>query len=254
MRMTVEDDSEHVPHFALVPVGGGPDVRDAGQRKAVLRQGHLDAHIFVPVKGKEMIDDREIAGRLAVAMHPHALIDGGEVVQHLVGPIDLFFEKAEQGRRRDPWPPKTWVCDRRSPEATAAGPSRSANFLRDGRGLRSYLVRLPQHGGFLPRWAASDRAWTAEALEPSPAGPPPSSAAAVRFPRLLQQQQPFQESFRTRRAAGHINIHGKKLVHALDHAVDVVHAAGVGAGAHRNHPARLHHLFVKPLNDGRHLE
>ena len=31
MRMTVEDDPKHVEHFALIPIGGGPDVRDAGQ-------------------------------------------------------------------------------------------------------------------------------------------------------------------------------------------------------------------------------
>src|SRR5215831_16529007 len=31
-------------------------------------------------------------------------------------------------------------------------------------------------------WAASDRAWTGEAIERSPAGPPPSSTAAVPFP------------------------------------------------------------------------
>ena len=43
-----------------------------------------------------MIDHREIARRLALAMHPHALIDGGEVVQHPVRPIDFFFEKAKQ--------------------------------------------------------------------------------------------------------------------------------------------------------------
>ena len=96
MRMAIEDDPEHVPHFALVPIGGGPDVRDTRQRKPVFRQGYLDAYIFVPLKRKEMIDNRKIACRLAIAMYPHALIDGGEVVQHLVRPVDLFFEKAEQ--------------------------------------------------------------------------------------------------------------------------------------------------------------
>src|SRR5208283_5027597 len=29
-------------------------------------------------------------------MHPHALIDGREVVQHLVGLVDLFLEKAQK--------------------------------------------------------------------------------------------------------------------------------------------------------------
>ena len=39
MRMAVKDDPEHVPHFALVPVGGRPDVRDASAAKAGLPQG-----------------------------------------------------------------------------------------------------------------------------------------------------------------------------------------------------------------------
>ena len=38
-----------------------------------------------------MIDDGEIARRLSLAMLPHALVDCGEVVQHLVGLLDLFF-------------------------------------------------------------------------------------------------------------------------------------------------------------------
>jgi hypothetical protein len=95
--MAVKDDPEHVPHFALIPIGSWPDVRDTPQRKPVFRQGYLDAHIFVPVKGKEMIDNCEIASRLALAMYPHAFIDGREVVQHLVRPVYFFFEEAEEG-------------------------------------------------------------------------------------------------------------------------------------------------------------
>src|ERR1039458_1362273 len=37
-------------------------------------------------------------------------------------------------------------------------------------------------------------------------------------------------------------------------AVDVVHSPGIRAGAHRDHPARLHHLLVEALNNGRHLD
>ena len=38
-----------------------------------------------------MVDDRKVAWRLALAMYPHALIDGGEIVQHLVWPVYFFF-------------------------------------------------------------------------------------------------------------------------------------------------------------------
>src|SRR5438552_2423269 len=96
MRMPVKNNSEHVPHVALVPIGSGPDARYSGQRKAVFRQGYLDADIFVPLERKEMIDNRKIARRLTVAMLPHALIDGREVIQHLVRTVDILFEKAEQ--------------------------------------------------------------------------------------------------------------------------------------------------------------
>ena len=34
MRMPVENDSEHVPDFALVPVRSGPEVGDGGDAKA----------------------------------------------------------------------------------------------------------------------------------------------------------------------------------------------------------------------------
>src|SRR5690242_4448663 len=96
MRMPVKNNSEHVPHFALVPIGGGPDARYSRQGKVVFRQGYLDADIFVPLERKEMIDNRKIARRLTVAMLPHALIDGRKVIQHLVRTIDIIFEKAQQ--------------------------------------------------------------------------------------------------------------------------------------------------------------
>ena len=69
MRMAVEDDAEHVPHFALVPVGGGPDVRDASAATGRSSgKGDLDADVFVALERKQMIDDGEIARRLAIAM------------------------------------------------------------------------------------------------------------------------------------------------------------------------------------------
>src|SRR6185369_722952 len=96
MRMPVKNNSEHVPHFALVPIGSGPDAGYSRQDKAVFRQGYLDADILVPLERKEMIDNSKIARRLTVAMLPHALIDGRQVIQHLVRTVDIFFEKAEQ--------------------------------------------------------------------------------------------------------------------------------------------------------------
>src|SRR5215469_1334956 len=131
MRMPVKNNSEHVPHFALVPIGSGPDARYSRQGKAVFRQGYLDADIFVPLQRKEMIDNSKIARRLTVAMLPHALIDGGEVIQHLVRAVDIFFEKAEQAEHAILRYPKGGdMIDRllgRSGKTKAI-----ANFLSDG--------------------------------------------------------------------------------------------------------------------------
>src|SRR4029078_8630565 len=47
---------------------------------------------------------------------------------------------------------------------------------------------------------------------------------------------------------------GEKLVHALHHAIDVIHTAGIGARAHGNNPTWLHQLLVQSLNNRRHLD
>src|SRR5690348_13401014 len=131
MRMPVKNNSEHVPDFALVPIGRGPDAHYSRQGKAVFRQSYLDADICVPLERKEMIDNRKIARRLTVAMLPHTLIDGREVIQHLVRTVEIFFEKAEHAEHAILRYPKSGdMVDRllgRSGRTKAI-----ANFLSDG--------------------------------------------------------------------------------------------------------------------------
>ena len=55
----------------------------------------------------------------------------------------------------------------------------------------------------------------------------------------------MKNGFRAGRASGYIKIDRQNLVNALNHAVDIVHAAGIGAGAHGNNPAGFCHLFVQ---------
>ena len=43
-----------------------------------------------------MIDHGQIAGRLAITMCAHALVDRGEVVEHFVRLVYLLFQIAEQ--------------------------------------------------------------------------------------------------------------------------------------------------------------
>ena len=81
----------------------------------------------------------------------------------------------------------------------------------------------------------------------------PAQRAALGLHLRLQQQQPLHEGGRRRRAALHVHVDGQEGVDALHHAVDVVHAAGVGARAHADDPARLHHLVVELQHRGRHL-
>ena len=73
------------------------------------------------------------------------------------------------------------------------------------------------------------------------------------FDGLLQHHQALHQRFGPGRATGDVHVHGNKLVHALYHAVDIVHAAGVGTGAHGDNPARLQQLVVKVLHHRRHL-
>src|SRR4029453_7532635 len=87
VRVTVKSDPEHVPHFALVPVGGGPDIGNARQRKLVLRKGYLDAQIFVSIEGQKMIDNGEITRRRPIALRFHPFIDGGGVVHTFLRPF-----------------------------------------------------------------------------------------------------------------------------------------------------------------------
>ncbi len=50
-----------------------------------------------------MIDDREVAVGLALAMVADALVDGGQIVKHAVGRRDVRLEVAEARPAPDPW-------------------------------------------------------------------------------------------------------------------------------------------------------
>ena len=56
-----------------------------------------------------------------------------------------------------------------------------------------------------------------------------------------------------RRAAGQVHVDGHDVVDALHDRVVVEHAAGAGAHAHREHPARLGHLVVDLAQHRGHL-
>src|SRR5215813_7660496 len=76
VRMAGEGDSEHIPHFALVPVGRGPDVSDGFERRALASERHFDPDILVALEGEQVINDCEIAYGLIIAVVADALVNG----------------------------------------------------------------------------------------------------------------------------------------------------------------------------------
>src|SRR6185437_11154250 len=71
---------------------------------------------------------------------------------------------------------------------------------------------------------------------------------------FLQEHQAFQKSVWPRWAARNVHVDRQKLIYALDHTVDVIHATRISTRSHGNDPARFHHLFIEPLNHGRHFD
>ncbi len=76
---------------------------------------------------------------------------------------------------------------------------------------------------------------------------------SLRFYLFLKQNQTLQNRFGAGRAARDVDIHRQDLVDALDDAVNIVHAATVGAGSHGHDPLGFGHLLVEPQNYGCHL-
>ncbi len=94
-RVALEDDAEHVEDLALVPLGHGPDVGDAGQGELRLAQCDLQADVLVPLQRHQVIDDGEVALRQAGAAGAQALIDGRQVVQQVVRLGQFALEMAQ---------------------------------------------------------------------------------------------------------------------------------------------------------------
>src|SRR3974390_1292474 len=98
-----------------------------------------------------MVNNGEIARRLSITMYPHAVVDSGKVVQHFVGLLDLFLEKAQKGRHAALRHPKRgymvvallsygsgtkplvdFLCDCRNGDHTSSGSRNTVIFFLDG--------------------------------------------------------------------------------------------------------------------------
>src|SRR5579883_225354 len=152
------------------------------------------------------------------------------------------------------WSVKAWFPKCRSSSRTIGGAKSTAAASAAVSSMApSYRVRRPEIGLTAPPLALQiAKAWPRRALDALWTDEP-AQGSSVGADRLLQQYQPLEQCVRSRRTAGHVDVHRQEAVDALDHAVDVVHSAGIGAGPHRDDPARLEHLVIEPLHHGRHL-
>jgi hypothetical protein len=92
MGMPFKDDAEHVPDFALVPVRRRPDIHNTIEGGMLACEGDFESNVPVALERQEVIDDGEIARRLAFPMGAHALVNRREVVQHPVGLGNLVLQ------------------------------------------------------------------------------------------------------------------------------------------------------------------
>ena len=103
----------------------GIDGRSAGS-------GDLHAHVLVPSRREQVVDDREVGRRLAGAVLPVPLVDGRQVVEHLVtagSASDLRYRRTSFSRSRptqNVGMPSAVACGTR-----AAGPKRTLKYLKD---------------------------------------------------------------------------------------------------------------------------
>ncbi len=83
VRVAFEVDAEHVPDFALVPVGVGPDAGDGRHAEVAFGQGHLDHHVTITLQRHEVIEHGEIgAGRQPLTLGAQTLVHAVQVIEH----------------------------------------------------------------------------------------------------------------------------------------------------------------------------
>ena len=75
----------YMSHFALVPVGVGPDTGGGGQVEVALGQGDLDHHVTITLQRHQVVEHAEVGARQAAAMGAQPLVDAVQVVEHHVG-------------------------------------------------------------------------------------------------------------------------------------------------------------------------
>src|SRR5580698_10306215 len=98
MGMPIENDSEHVPDFALVPVRCRINVGNRLELRFTLTQRNFQPDVRVALIGEQVINNSEVARWLAVSVPASPLVDRSEVEEHL-----------ERLRNHMPKPPHSFV-------------------------------------------------------------------------------------------------------------------------------------------------
>jgi|SRR6185437_7770494 len=96
MRVPVESHPKHVPGFALIPIGGGKNSGQSGSGRRLV-QRDFESNIGVALERKEMTNEREIRAfriQLLDGFTPDvSLVNRGEVIEHAIRRLNVFFEK-----------------------------------------------------------------------------------------------------------------------------------------------------------------
>jgi hypothetical protein len=79
--MAFELDAKHIPHLTLEPIGSRPNLRSRGYRRIFALQWRLDTYIRISLEGNQMVNDREVTGRLAFPVVTRTLINSGQIKQ-----------------------------------------------------------------------------------------------------------------------------------------------------------------------------
>src|SRR3954468_2688829 len=83
MWMSFEDNPEHIPHFALIPVRRRININDRRERRLLPTHRDLQSHIGIAVVREQVINDSKVAGREAVFVTARAFIYRCQVIQHI---------------------------------------------------------------------------------------------------------------------------------------------------------------------------
>ncbi|MNN27160.1 hypothetical protein D3C81_1406870 [compost metagenome] len=85
-------DAEHVPDFALVPVGVRPDTGHGRQVQVAFAQGYLDHHVAVPFHREQVVEHAEVGTWQATALGAQTFVHTMQVVEHAVRFGDIAQE------------------------------------------------------------------------------------------------------------------------------------------------------------------